>query len=126
MLINITGGEDMTLHEVSEASSIIQEAADPDANIIFGTVIDPKMQDKMKVTVIATGFRRPGVVARSPPSQHAGGHLELQATPRRWPSAPRSSTGEARTTCRWTWISTPTDSDDGNDLDVPTFLRRKS
>src|SRR5215213_3860257 len=56
VLINITGGPDMTLFEVHEAASIIQEAADDEANIIFGTVIDPKMKDEVKVTVIATGF----------------------------------------------------------------------
>ena len=56
VLINITGGSDMTLFEVNEAASIIQEAADEDANIIFGAVIDPKMRDEVKVTVIATGF----------------------------------------------------------------------
>src|SRR5881396_1260522 len=56
VLINITGGPDMTLFEVHEAASIIQEAADEEANIIFGTVIDPKMGDEVKVTVIATGF----------------------------------------------------------------------
>lgn len=56
VLINITGGSDMTLFEVNEAASIIQEAADEDANIIFGAVIDPKMKDEIKVTVIATGF----------------------------------------------------------------------
>ena len=58
VLINITGGEDMTLHEVSEAAQIIQEAADPDANIIFGAVIDRALQGQVKVTVIATGFAR--------------------------------------------------------------------
>jgi cell division protein FtsZ len=56
VLINVTGGSDMTLFEVHEAASIIQEAADEEANIIFGTVIDPKMKDEIKVTVIATGF----------------------------------------------------------------------
>jgi len=56
ILINITGGEDMTLHEISEAANIIQEAADPDANIIFGTVIDRNRAGSIKVTVIATGF----------------------------------------------------------------------
>jgi cell division protein FtsZ len=56
VLINVTGGPDMTLFEVHEAASIIQEAADEEANIIFGTVIDPKMKDELKVTVIATGF----------------------------------------------------------------------
>ena len=61
VLINITGGEDMSLHEVSEAANIIQEASDPDANIIFGTVIDRSMQGRVKVTVIATGFNRDDV-----------------------------------------------------------------
>jgi cell division protein FtsZ len=56
VLINVTGGSDMTLFEVHEAASIIQEAADEEANIIFGTVIDTKMRDEIKVTVIATGF----------------------------------------------------------------------
>ncbi|MHB0968383.1 MAG: cell division protein FtsZ [Thermoanaerobaculia bacterium] len=56
VLINVTGGHDMTLFEVHEAASIIQQAADEEANIIFGTVIDPSMKDEMKVTVIATGF----------------------------------------------------------------------
>ncbi|HEX2833290.1 MAG TPA: cell division protein FtsZ [Thermoanaerobaculia bacterium] len=56
VLINVTGGSDMTLFEVHEAASIIQEAADEEANIIFGTVIDPRMKDEVKVTVIATGF----------------------------------------------------------------------
>ncbi|HXG57587.1 MAG TPA: cell division protein FtsZ [Thermoanaerobaculia bacterium] len=56
VLINVTGGPDMTLFEVHEAASIIQEAADEEANIIFGTVIDPNMKDEVKVTVIATGF----------------------------------------------------------------------
>src|SRR5882672_4115662 len=56
VLINVTGGSDMTLFEVHEAASIIQEAADEEANIIFGTVIDARMGDEVKVTVIATGF----------------------------------------------------------------------
>src|ERR671927_734747 len=67
VLINITGGPDLTLYEVNEASSIIREAADEDANIIFGAVIDETMRDEMKITVIATGFDREvvetGVVA---------------------------------------------------------------
>jgi cell division protein FtsZ len=56
VLINITGGKTMTLHEVSKASQLIHGLADPDANIIFGTVIDESMKDMVKVTVIATGF----------------------------------------------------------------------
>ena len=56
VIINVTGGPDLSLVEVSEASSIVQEAADEDANIIFGAVIDPALKGKVKITVIATGF----------------------------------------------------------------------
>lgn len=56
VLINVTGGEDMTLFDVNKATSIIYQAAGAEANIIFGAVIDPNMKDKMRVTVIATGF----------------------------------------------------------------------
>jgi cell division protein FtsZ len=58
ILINITGGPDLTLHEVNEASSLIQQAAHEDANIIFGSVIDPNLSDEVRITVIATGFDR--------------------------------------------------------------------
>jgi cell division protein FtsZ len=58
VIINVTGGSDLSLIEVSEASAIIQEAAHEDANIIFGAVVDPKMEGKVKITVIATGFDR--------------------------------------------------------------------
>jgi len=58
VLINITGGQDLLLHEVSEASSIIHDAADGEANIIFGAVLDETMKDEVKITVIATGFDR--------------------------------------------------------------------
>ena len=56
VLINITGGIDLTLHDVDAASSIIKEAADPDANIIFGSVVNPDFEDIIQVTIIATGF----------------------------------------------------------------------
>jgi len=57
ILINITGSASLKLAEVQEACSIIQSAADDDANIIFGAVLDEKMKDAVKITVIATGFR---------------------------------------------------------------------
>jgi cell division protein FtsZ len=57
ILVNITGGPDLMLAEVTEACTLIQEAADPDANIIFGSVIDPNMTDEVCLTVIATGFQ---------------------------------------------------------------------
>ena len=56
VLFNITGGKDLSLFDVTEASNIITEAVDPDANIIFGAVIDEKLDDEIRVTVIATGF----------------------------------------------------------------------
>jgi cell division protein FtsZ len=56
VIINVTGGPDLSLIEVSEASSIVQEAADEDANIIFGAVVDPTLTGQVKITVIATGF----------------------------------------------------------------------
>jgi cell division protein FtsZ len=64
VIINITGGEDMSLVEVNEASSIIHDEADPDANIIFGAVVDPRMEGRIKITVIATGFQRAASGAR--------------------------------------------------------------
>jgi cell division protein FtsZ len=61
ILYNIIGGPDMTMSEVSDASSIISDAADPDANIIFGATIDDELGSKIKISVIATGFdERPG------------------------------------------------------------------
>src|SRR5689334_18907500 len=56
VIINVTGGEDLSLMEVSDASTIVQEAADEDANIIFGAVVDPALKGRVKITVIATGF----------------------------------------------------------------------
>ena len=65
VIINITGGPDISLIEVSEASTIIQEAAHEDANIIFGAVIDPRMEGRVKITVIATGFDRAGAAQQT-------------------------------------------------------------
>src|SRR6478672_1817999 len=56
VIINVTGGPDLSLIEVSDASTIVQEAADEDANIIFGAVVDPALKGRVKITVIATGF----------------------------------------------------------------------
>jgi cell division protein FtsZ len=56
VIINVTGGPDLSLVEVNDASTIVQEAADEDANIIFGAVVDPSLKGKVKITVIATGF----------------------------------------------------------------------
>ncbi len=72
ILINITGGPDMGIHEVSEACSLVEDAAHEDANIIFGSVVDPNIGDDVRITVIATGFDQPreGVS----PDSGVGGH----------------------------------------------------
>jgi cell division protein FtsZ len=64
ILINVTGSSSLKLAEVNEASTIIQNAADEDANIIFGAVLDEKMKDAVKITVIATGFKDADVLRR--------------------------------------------------------------
>ena len=131
VLINITGGEDMTLHEVSEAANIIQEAADPDANIIFGTVIDRALQGQVKVTVIATGFvrdeLRTGVGAQR--LAHAGAMESIQ------PGAPEEGVPAQEFQRRGRTADLEFDpSDEGfmpnfgkmkDDLDVPAFLRKQ-
>jgi cell division protein FtsZ len=78
VIINVTGGSDLSLVEVSEASAIIQEAAHEDANIIFGAVVDGQMQGKVKITVIATGFDR-GAPAKQPAASAAATPVDLHS-----------------------------------------------
>jgi cell division protein FtsZ len=110
VLINITGGSDLTLYEVNEASSIIREAADDDANIIFGAVIDETLRDEMKITVIATGFDKEIADIGTPTHTTAA-----TAAPSRY-AAPAATDVAPRG-------ATPTRPDD---LDVPTFIRKKA
>lgn len=76
VLINITGGPNMTLKEVSEASKLIQEEAHEDANILFGAVVDENMRDEIRVTVIATGFDKP--LQRTAPIGWRGKRIQTQ------------------------------------------------
>jgi cell division protein FtsZ len=62
IVYNVTGGSDLTLHEVTVAAEIVYSMADPNANVIFGAVIDEGYQGMVRMTVIATGFQDPGVV----------------------------------------------------------------
>ncbi len=105
ILLNITGGRELGLFEVNEAAEIIQLAADPNANIIFGAVIDESMGDDVRVTVIGTGFDRR-------PSRGAPARPERERTPRRPDRTPRSDDRQR---------SSLEISDD--DIDVPPFLR---
>jgi cell division protein FtsZ len=75
ILFNITGGPDLSLYEVNEAAEIIRRTADPDANIIFGAVVDPDMKDGIRITVIATGFDQ--VKEQHAPVREEGKTLEF-------------------------------------------------
>jgi cell division protein FtsZ len=133
VLINITGGEDMTLHEVSEAAHIIQEASDADANIIFGTVIDRGMQGRVKVTVIATGFNRDDVRAehramatsRHPDRAPAPGPMDAVVPGRASRGFFRPGKTEEVELDAVEQGFTPNFGKMKDDLDVPSFLRKQ-
>jgi cell division protein FtsZ len=81
VLINITGGSDLSLHEVNEAATLIQEEAHEDANIIFGAVIDDRMGDKLRITVIATGFGEAEATSLRPATESFLPHADVVGTP---------------------------------------------
>ena len=110
VLINITGGPDLTLYEVNEAATIVRQEADDDANIIFGHVIDDSMADAMKITVIATGFHREPMTA----AIGAGANMPVTTPPRYAPHSPDDFTAPSGNPRRT------------EDLDVPTFIRKKA
>ena len=110
VLINITGGPDLTLYEVNEAATIVRQEADDDANIIFGHVIDDSMADAMKITVIATGFHREPMTA----AIGAGATMPVTTPPRYAPHSPDDFTAPSANPRRT------------EDLDVPTFIRKKA
>jgi cell division protein FtsZ len=89
VIINVTGGTDISLTEVAEASAIIQDAAHEDANIIFGAVVDPAMTGTIKITVIATGFDKPGLSQATPSRTPVG--LDEYVTHGNW--SPNGGTG---------------------------------
>jgi cell division protein FtsZ len=143
ILINVTGSSSLRLAEVNEASTIIQSAAHEDANIIFGAVLDEKMKEEVKITVIATGFRsdrtlkREGTVSAAAaaissartvasfvpstptPLAHAQSTAAVAVTPRVAAPPPRETAS----------LETVKSSVRGNfeldDLDVPAFIRKR-
>ena len=121
ILLNITGGPDMTLHEINEASSLIQKEAHEDANIIFGTVIDKNMGDEIRITVIATGFedaaqKRHGI----PNVTRMGGYRKEDL------SVPAYLRNKEKPMENQKVIKLGTIDDDNPDLEIPTFLRRQA
>ncbi len=122
ILLNITGGPDMSLYEVNEASSLIQAEAHEDANIIFGTVIDENMKDEIRITVIATGFDDNVVKKKQSPenvTHLAGFRREDLATP--------AFMRREKTRNNANVVTIGINDDTENlDLEIPTFLRRQA
>ncbi|MFQ5768786.1 MAG: cell division protein FtsZ, partial [Acidobacteriota bacterium] len=130
VLINITGGRDMTLFEVSEAATIIQKAAAEEAEIIFGTVIDNQMDTNVKITVIATGFNREEEALR-PGDPFSQQEPVSAAIDHDTPSYKRSrrlfDLGglDEKNPSGGGYTENAGSSHINEDLDVPTFLRRQ-
>ena len=134
VIINVTGGQDLTLAEVSEASDIVYNAAHEDANIIFGAVVDPSMEGQVKITVIATGFDHNRAASRdkiTPTDMSAYTNAVRTQTDDRLVAG-----GGLRSVRRplldlsklpFTPVSDPdaAGADDSNPLDLPTFIRRQ-
>jgi cell division protein FtsZ len=146
VIINVTGGSDLSLIEVSEASAIIQEAAHEDANIIFGAVVDPRMEGRVKITVIATGFdrvpatRQPSAsAAMTPVDLHSytafqatekiaatgGGGSRLSVSRRPVLEMPAATAQAAAADPGLDTFSLGAEFEPVSPLDVPAFLRRQ-
>ena len=106
IIINITGGSDMGLHEANTAAELVQRSADPEANIIFGTVIDESMGDELQITVIATGFEKEDERRASSPYENIVADAWRKRSAGSMSSVSNSS------------------NDSNGDLDIPTFLRK--
>ena len=137
VLINITGSSDLSIHDVHEASSLIQEEAHEDANIIFGAVVDESLDDEVRVTVIATGFgagddtrsRSTGsalpkatVIEENLTLPLAAVNNEATMVPPAMGAHPAPSTGELRRAGNMGGFNGV----DEDTYDTPTFLRKQA
>jgi len=124
ILLNVSGSSSLGLHEVHEASTIIQQAAHEDANIIFGAVLNEALGETVKITVIATGFQAHSLGVRRAVSAVVPAAADRPATGRavnRPPAEPLEETGP--TLEQIAELAGPASSDD---LDVPAFIRRRA
>jgi len=119
ILFNITGGSDLSLFEIDQAATIIRETAHPDVNMIFGAVIDETMLDQVRITVIATGFEHTIPSIRQMTQQtdrpvpkgrpvREGSHVSAERRPQAQPP-----------------LTQPRSAFRVDDLDIPTFLRKR-
>ncbi len=116
VLINISGGDDLSLYEVNEACSLIHEVAHEDSNIIFGSVIDPSMGEQVRVTVIATGFGRNDAIREVP-------LLETESTGTEGRKLSVPAYVRAKNVRKESTLSYQLEDEE---LDVPTFLRKQA
>lgn len=123
ILFNVTGGPNLSLYEINQAASIIRETAHPDVNLIFGAVIDEKMDDNIRITVIATGFEHNMPLVR--PITRAVSRTNKREVPSKPPVRESVMVGAPAN-------SAPSDSSRSDhpgyrisDLDVPAFLRKR-
>ncbi|MAF25596.1 cell division protein FtsZ [bacterium] len=145
ILFTVAGSSDMTMHEVNEAAKIITSAADPNAKIIFGAVIDPDLKDGIRITVVATGFSdkheaRAAVAAGSRPANYEptsflgrgaeklfGGESnenKVEQPPEPRPSTPVVPPKRSTSVVPENSESSPPDGEDG-ELEIPAFIRKK-
>ncbi len=132
VLINIAGGNDLSLHEVNEVTNEITRQVDPDANIIFGTTVDPALDDKVRITVIATGFDRKknmlsvntvNSLKPSTPIRETGASLTL-IDGKQEPQKAKPAVANRTFTLDYDRKSRKDFANE--DLDIPAFLRRMS
>lgn len=123
VLLNITGGPSLGLYEINEAAAIVQEAADLEANIIFGAVIDESLKDEIRITVIATGFEdlevapavSPAPVSTVAPQAQAPAAVAPQPVAEAAPAVTEPAPA----------VVEPVDPVESTEYDIPTFLRKK-
>lgn len=120
VLMNITGGTNLSLYEVQEAADIVASASDPDVNMIFGSVINENLKDEIVVTVIATGFIEQEKDDSKPRRPTLNQGLKSQSQPAAKREPKREETQHQNTVNRHT--SQPAD----DALDIPTFLRNRN
>ncbi len=121
VLFTIAGGPDLTLFEVNEAAEIIHAAADPEANIIFGAVIDERMGADVKISVIATGFDPTRPLKRIEPYRRVLADRPAEARPAATPAAVGAAVGAKPADPR----PLPPKPGSEDDLEIPSFLRRR-
>ncbi len=123
VLLNVTGGRDLSIHEISDASSIIQKAVDPGANIIFGSVISEQMTDEVRITVIATGFEEIESESEDKKEVKTETYQEIPEIPSRMDSSGGEKVAHLRKVFR---EEQQKPSKFGEDIwDIPTFLRNQ-